>query len=693
MNCCDNSPAGQTTNRGATMTRKRTLVGRIEQLECRHALAVDVVTALPDVTVAPNAAAAIISLANRYDDTDVTGSVVRFEVNSPSPLDRVFVELFDQAGPGRTRVTPVTAANFLRYVDAGAYTNTFIHRSVPGFVVQGGGFTVSGTTSFAISDTTSFGTIVNEPGTVGSTNVRGTIAMAKLGGDPNSASNQWFFNLSDNTDRFNPNSLDNQNGGFTTFGRVLGSGMAAVDVIAAVPRFGYSSPYDSIPLRGVPGANASTLNAPPQTGPTAEQFVKFPSIVRVGELLYSVTTNSPALVTPTIETNGNLKLTYAPGGMGTAVVTVRATSVFDATRFVEDAFTVRVAPPGVVPNAIVGLAGNALVISRSTGTGFATGPLATLPAGTTWLATVAGDFNADGRTDVATQAANGGWWVTLTPATGTTAAPTLWATQRTDITWQFPTVGDFNGDGRADIAVRNGTSGLWRILASSGATFTASQFGTWPADVQWQNVRGGDFNGDGKTDLVGQRTSDGAWWVSTSTGSAFTTSTWGVLRTNVAWQFPTVGDFNGDGKSDIAVRNGTSGLWRILASTGATFNSLSFGTWPADVQWQNARGGDFNGDGKTDLVGQRTGDGAWWVSLSTGSAFTTSTWGVLRTNVAWQFATVGDFNLDGKSDVAVRNGTSGIWRVLASTGSAFTNLDFGTWPSNLVWSSAVGVRS
>ena len=569
------------------MTRKRTLVGRIEQLECRHALAVDLVTALPDVTVAPNAAAAIISLANRYDDTDVTGSVVRFDVNSPSPLDRVFVELFDQEGPGRLRTTPATVANFLSYVDGGHYTNTFIHRSVPGFVVQGGGFTVSGS-PISLGNVTQFAPVVNEPklvGTVAPNNVRGTISMAKVGSNPNSATNQWFFNLADNSEN-----LDDQNGGFTVFGRVLGNGMNAVDAIAAVPRFGYASPYDSIPLRGVPGANPSTLNAPPQPGPTADQFVKFPSIVRVGELLYSVSTNSPALVTPTIETDGSLKLTYAPGGMGTAVVTVRATSVFDATRFVEDAFSVTVAPPAVIPNAIVGLTGNALVISRSTGTGFATGPLATLPAGTTWLTTVAGDFNADGRTDVAAQAANGGWWVTLTPATGTAAAPTLWATQRTDISWQFPTVGDFNADGRADIAVRNGTSGIWRVLASTGATFTILSFGTWPADVQWQNIRAGDFNGDGKTDLVGQRTGDGAWWVSLSTGSAFTTSTWGVLRTNVAWQFATVGDFNGDGKSDVAARNGTSGIWRVLTSTGSAFTNLDFGTWPSNLVWSSAVG-------------------------------------------------------------------------------------------------------
>ncbi|MCE9631748.1 MAG: FG-GAP-like repeat-containing protein [Planctomycetia bacterium] len=678
------------------MKRKRTLFGRIERLENRRALAVDVVAALPDVTAAPNAGPAIISLANRYDDTDVTGTVVRFDVNSPSPYQKVFVELFDAPGADRTRTTPATVANFLSYVDGGHYTNTFIHRSIPGFVVQGGGFTVTGGSPISIDNVTQFAAVVNEPG---NTNVRGTIAMAKLGTNPNSATNQWFFNLSDTnaTQSLGPQ-LDTQNGGFTAFGRVLGGGMAAVDAIAAVPRFGYASPYDSIPLRDVPGANPSQdpsfVNAPVEIAAlTSNQFVKFPTIARVGELLYSVATNSPALVTPTIQADGSLQLVYAPGAVGTGTVTVRATSVFDAARFVEDAFTVTVASPAVVPNAIVGLAGDSLVIGRSTGTAFATAPLATLPAGTTWVDTLAGDFNGDGRGDVATRAANGGWWVTLTPASGPAAAPTLWATQRTDVTWQFPTVGDFNADGRADIAIRNATSGIWRVLTSTGSAFTASQFGTWSSSTPWQNVVGGDFNADGRTDLVGQRTSDGAWWVSLSTGSAFTTSSWAVLRTNVAWQFATAGDFNGDGKSDVAVRNGTSGIWWILASTGSTFTKSSFGTWPSDMPWQNVVSGDFNADGRADLAGQRTSDGAWWVSLSTGTSFITSTWGVLRTTVPWQFATVGDFNGDGKSDIAVRNGTSGIWRVLGSTGSTFTNTQFGTWPSELAWSRVVGIRS
>jgi cyclophilin family peptidyl-prolyl cis-trans isomerase len=82
--------------------------------------------------------------------------------------------------------------------------------------------------------------VVNEPkpaGTNVANNVRGTIAMAKLGSDPNSATNHWFFNLADNSAN-----LETQNGGFTVFGRVLGSGMAAVDETAKVPRFAYAFP-------------------------------------------------------------------------------------------------------------------------------------------------------------------------------------------------------------------------------------------------------------------------------------------------------------------------------------------------------------------------------------------------------------------------------------------------------------------
>ena len=665
------------------MKRKQTF-GRIEPLEARQVMHVEVLAPLADMAAARDAAPATISLAGRFDDHHVTGTVVRFDVNAPAPNDKIYVELFDQEGPNRLRATPATVANFLSYVDGGHYQNTFIHRSVPAFVVQGGGFNVSGS-PINIGNVTQFAAVVNEPKpttTTAPNNIRGTIAMAKLGSDANSATNQWFFNLADNSAN-----LDNQNGGFTVFGRVLGSGMTAVDEIAKVPRFGYASPFDSVPLRNVPGANPSTdpafTNAAVDTASlTADQFVRFPQIARVGELVYTVSTTSPSLVTPAIQPDGTLKLTYAPGAAGSGSVTVRATSVYDATQFADDTFEVSVAAPaGPAPNAIIGLSGSELIISRATGGTFTTQAPVQLAAGVPWVNAVAGDFDGDGLTDTATQTAAGEWWITRTTATGT-AAPALWVSMPV---FQTPTVGDFNADGKDDIAVRNDTNGFWRVFTSVGSAFTSARFGRWNPAVTWTNVLAGDFSGDGKDDIVGLR-SDGIWVVGVSTGTTFASAFWTTMP--IA-QFGTVGDFNADGKADVAVRNSGNGSWRVLLSLGSAFTPVKFGTWATDTTWDNVRAGDFNGDGRTDLVGQRTSDGTWHVSLSTGSAFNTALWGYLSTG---QFATVGDFNGDGKSDVAVRNPANGAWRLLTSMGSAFASTKAGEWPTAKAWNKAFAAR-
>ena len=102
-----------------------------------------------------------------------------------------------------TEDAPNTVANFLRYVDSGKYTKSFVHRSIPGFVIQGGGFTFNNSTS--VPGIIPFETVDNE---FKVSNTRGTVAMAKIGGQPDSATSQWFINLADNSE-----SLDVDNGG------------------------------------------------------------------------------------------------------------------------------------------------------------------------------------------------------------------------------------------------------------------------------------------------------------------------------------------------------------------------------------------------------------------------------------------------------------------------------------------------
>lgn len=148
----------------------------------------------------------------------------------------ILVELFEEDTPG-------TVDNFLNYVNDGDYIDSIFHRSVEDFVIQGGGFT---TTSTTFTDTSQFAnvptddTIANEPGI---SNLRGTIAMAKLGGDPDSATSQFFINLNDDN-----TFLDlEENNSFTVFGRILS--MTTVDVIASLPiDESNDSPYNSLPL-------------------------------------------------------------------------------------------------------------------------------------------------------------------------------------------------------------------------------------------------------------------------------------------------------------------------------------------------------------------------------------------------------------------------------------------------------------
>lgn len=156
-------------------------------------------------------------------------------VNVETNVGNFSIELFDTQAPA-------TVANFLSYVNSGRYNGTVFHRVVRNFIVQGGGFSFdSATQSFPGIDLDP--AVVNE---FGISNTRGTIAMAKLSGDANSATSQWFVNLADNS-----GNLDNQNGGFTVFGRIIEPGMTLVDSISNLALFNLGGVAAEIPLVGV----------------------------------------------------------------------------------------------------------------------------------------------------------------------------------------------------------------------------------------------------------------------------------------------------------------------------------------------------------------------------------------------------------------------------------------------------------
>lgn len=255
-----------------------------------------------------------ISLTDKFSDPDAE-SAVRVNTNQ-GIMDFI---LFNSA-------TPQTVTNFLSYANAG--TNNFngavFHRSVPGFVIQGGAFKVaSGTNNFSVTPTSP--AVVNEPGI---SNLRGTVAMAKLGGNPNSATNQFFVNLNDNS-----SNLDNQNGGFSAFARVAGNGMNVADTIAGLPRGDYDVNL---------GSSATTMEDWPLTSASVEMdtnlVVAINSVAPVPVLSHSVTGNSNPTAVSAVISGDNVQIDGLAGGQSD--ITVTATDLDGNT--VHQTFTVTV---------------------------------------------------------------------------------------------------------------------------------------------------------------------------------------------------------------------------------------------------------------------------------------------------------------------------------------------------------------
>lgn len=283
---------------------------------------------LDDIVAIENAADTTIDLFQHFDDPFTTGQIASFELFDTSLGGGVTnVLLFDQEGAG----APVSVANFLNYVNDGDYVNSIIHRSVPDFIVQGGGFTVE---EFQVEEIPTDPPIVNEFSPERS-NLRGTIAFAKLGGDPDSATSQWFFNLGDNSAN-----LDTQNGGFTVFGEVLSEAdLAPVDAIANLPIFDGNGFFNQSAFTDLPLIVEDPDNPIVDSD---ENFARYRNITvsQANELEFAVVSNSnPDLVNLTID-QGQLLVDYSPDQSGTAEIVIRATDLLGDS--IEDTFLVTV---------------------------------------------------------------------------------------------------------------------------------------------------------------------------------------------------------------------------------------------------------------------------------------------------------------------------------------------------------------
>lgn len=267
------------------------------------------------------------------------------------------------------------------------------------------------------------------------------------------------------------------------------------------------------------------------------------------------------------------------------------------------------------------------------------------------------------------------------------------------------TSGDFNGDGKSDIGAiwNNNESNVLTVRLSTGKAFTAQHWlengGGWINTTAWM---AGDFNGDGKSDMAGAWNNNGLASIAVFPSDGMKFPGWtqwadrdGGWGDEVKW---VAGDFNGDGKTDVGAAWNNNGITTLTVrlSQGDKFNHVHWGE-NAGRWWDSAIfvAGDFNNDGRDDIaqLWNDIGRNSIKVSLSDGSKFQAPVnwskrdggWGGI---IRW---VPGDFNGDGRTDIAAawNNGGTNTLTVRASDGTKFAPAHWATnaggWIDSTAW--------